>query len=185
MSASASSGRKRSEKTRSPVSGLEIEVLREAGDWASGTEETVHRAAEHAYVVTQGGDPAELCIVLADDEFVAKLNKAYRGKDGPTNVLSFPAADMSDTGLPESAFREELPLLGDIILARETIAREADEQKKSFTDHLTHLTVHGVLHLLGHDHIEDDEAEEMEALERDILEDLGVSDPYADDLANN
>lgn len=180
----AASGRKRSEKSRSPVSGLEIEVLHEAGDWEGGTDEIVRRAAEHAYVVTRGGEPAELCIVLGDDALIARLNNAYRGKDGPTNVLSFPAAEMPDTGAPEQAFAGELPLLGDVVLARETIAREAAAQQKSFSDHLTHLTVHGVLHLLGHDHIEDPDAEEMEALERDILEDLGIADPYAGDAAH-
>lgn len=179
MSDGATPGRKRSAKSRSPVSGLEIDVLREAGDWESGAEETVRRAAEHAFVVTRGGEAAELCIVLADDKLVAKLNKAYRGKEGPTNVLSFPAAEMPDTGAPEEAFARSIPLLGDVVLARETIAREAADQCKSFSDHLSHLTVHGVLHLLGHDHLEDPEAEEMEALERDILEDLGVPDPYA------
>ncbi|MEQ8266248.1 MAG: rRNA maturation RNase YbeY [Parvibaculum sp.] len=176
-----SSGRKRTDKSRSPVSGLEIDVLREAGDWESDIEETVRRAAEHAYVVTRGGDAAELCIVLADDALVAKLNKAYRGKEGPTNVLSFPAAEMPDTGAPEAVFEGASPLLGDVVLARETIAREAAEQNKTFADHLSHLIVHGVLHLLGHDHLENDAAEEMEALERDILEDLGVADPYGAD----
>lgn len=170
--------RKRSTKSRSPVSGLEIEVLREAGDWDSGADELVRRAAEHAYVVTRGGEAAELCIVLADDALVAKLNKAYRGKEGPTNVLSFPAAEMPDTGAPEAVFAGVSPLLGDVVLARETIAREAVDQNKKFADHLSHLTVHGVLHLLGHDHLEDADADEMEALERDILEDLGVADPY-------
>ena len=101
MTDASSPGRKRREKCRSPVSGLEIEVLREAGEWESGTEETVRRAAEHAYVVTRGGQPAELCVVLGDDALVARLNKAYRGKDGPTNVLSFPAAEMPDTGAPQ------------------------------------------------------------------------------------
>ena len=79
----------------------------------------------------------------------------------------------------EPLLPEESALLGDVVLARETIAREAVEQHKSLSDHLTHLVVHGVLHLLGHDHMEDEEAEEMEALERDILEDLGIADPYA------
>lgn len=181
MSPDPSPGRKRSDKRQTPVSGLEIDILREAGDWDSGTEETVRRAAEHAYVVTRGGDAAELCIVLANDELAAKLNKAYRGKDGPTNVLSFPAAEMPDTGAPEPVFEGRAPLLGDVVLARETIAREASEQNKKFADHLSHLTVHGVLHLLGHDHLENTDAEEMETLERDILEDLGVADPYGAD----
>lgn len=185
MNTDSSSGRKRSAKARSPVSGLEIDVLREAGDWDSGTEETVRRAAEHAYVVTRGEEAAELCIVLGDDELAARLNKAYRGKDGPTNVLSFPAAEMPDTGAPQAAFQTASPLLGDVVLARETIAREAAGQNKKFADHLTHLTVHGVLHLLGHDHMDDLEAEEMEALERDILEDLGIADPYREERSGN
>lgn len=181
MSSNGSPGRKRSDRSHSSISGLEIEVLREAGDWESGTDETVRRAAEHAYAVSRGGEAAELCIVLGDDALVAKLNKAYRGKSGPTNVLSFPAAEMPDTGAPEAAFAGATPLLGDVVLARETIVREANEQKKKFADHLSHLTVHGVLHLLGHDHMEDVEADEMEALERDILEDLGIADPYGAD----
>jgi len=167
---------KRLRKSECVISGLEIEIVREASDWDSAADELVRRAAEHAYVVTRGEEAAELCIVLADDLRVAALNKEYRGKDGPTNVLSFPASDM-----PEDLFPGMTPVLGDIILARETIAREAAEQKKSFADHLSHLTIHGVLHLLGHDHLDDLEAEEMEALERDILEDLGIEDPYAAD----
>jgi probable rRNA maturation factor len=85
---------------------------------------------------------------------------------------------MPDTGVPEDAFKRSTPLLGDVVLARETIAREAAAQNKSFENHLSHLTVHGVLHLIGHDHLEDAEADEMEGLERDILEDLGIPDPY-------
>ncbi|PKQ09690.1 MAG: rRNA maturation RNase YbeY [Alphaproteobacteria bacterium HGW-Alphaproteobacteria-12] len=170
---------KRRVKAKISVSGLEIEILHEAGEWDSSTDETVRRAAEHAYVVTRGGEPAELCIVLADDTLVANLNKTYRGKAGSTNVLSFPAAAMPDTGAPEAAFTGAQPLLGDVVLARETIAREAGEQNKKFADHLSHLIVHGVLHLLGHDHLDDGEAGEMEALERDILEDLGIADPYS------
>ncbi len=160
----------------SQVSGLEIDILREAGDWAADTEEWVRRAAEHAYVVAGPSEEAELCVVLADDPFVQTLNKTYRGKDKPTNVLSFPTGAMPVAAGPEPMHS---PLLGDIVLAIETIAREADEQGKSFPDHLSHLVVHGVLHLLGHDHEVDAEAEEMEALERDILEDLDIADPYA------
>jgi probable rRNA maturation factor len=172
---------KRSTESRSPVSGLEIDILREAGDWDSAADEIVRRAAEHAYVVARGGEAAELCIVLADDALVATLNKTYRGKEGPTNVLSFPAAEMPGATGPEPLLSGETPLLGDVVLAQETIAREAEQQQKSFTSHLSHLVVHGVLHLLGHDHLDDLEAEEMEAMERDILEDLGIADPYAAD----
>ena len=161
----------------SNVSGLEIDILHEAGDWDSGAEETVRRAAEHACVVAGPSEDAELCVVLADDAFVRTLNRTYRGKDQPTNVLSFPVEAIPVVAGPEPL---QSSLLGDVILARETIAREAAEQGKTFSDHLAHLVVHGVLHLLGHDHEEDAQAEEMEAIERDILEDLGIADPYTD-----
>jgi probable rRNA maturation factor len=162
----------------SPVHGLDIDVMREAGEWANGTEEIIRRAAEHAYVVAGPAEEAELCVVLADDDFVRSLNKTYRGKDKPTNVLSFPAGAIPVAVGPEPLLGLGPKLLGDVVLARETISREAEEQGKSFADHLSHLVVHGVLHLLGQDHEEDTEAEEMEALERDILEDLDISDPY-------
>lgn len=161
---------------KSPVSGLEIDVLREAGDWATDAEEWVRRAAEHAYVVAGPGEEAEVCVVLADDPFVKELNRTWRGKDKPTNVLSFPIGAMPAAAGPEPV---RTPLLGDIVLALETIAREAGEQGKSFPDHLAHLVVHGVLHLLGYDHEDNADADEMEALERDILEDLDIADPYA------
>ena len=106
----------------------------------------------------------EISIVLADNNFIQNLNHVYRGKDKPTNVLSFP--------------QDEPGLLGDVILAYETIEKEANEQEKSFEDHLTHLIVHGTLHLLGHDHEDDKEAKEMEALEIEILEKLGIKNPY-------
>jgi len=166
--APASAGERKTEN-RSPASGLEVDVLHEAGGWCAADEETVRRAAQHAYGVLRGAAPAELSIMLADDARIADLNKTYRGKDGPTNVLSFPAA-----GMPGM----DRPLLGDIALAHETIVREAEAQHKSFAHHLLHLTVHGVLHLLGHDHENDTDAEDMEALERRILEDFGVADPY-------
>ncbi len=170
---------KRSTPARSPVSGLTIDIVREAGDWDGGTAEIVRRAAEHAYVVAGDTEGAELCVVLGDDKLVQALNRTYRGKDAPTNVLSFPSMEMPGMAGGEPLLPEESALLGDVVLARETIAREAVEQHKSLSDHLSHLVVHGVLHLLGHDHMEDEEAEEMEALERDILEDLGIADPYA------
>lgn len=164
-----------------PVSGLEIDILHEAGEWPGEAGEWVRRAAEHAYVVAGPAEEAELCIVLADDAFVRRLNETYRGKDAPTNVLSFPVGAMpvAAGGEPMWVAGSGVALLGDVVLAAETIAREAGEQGKSFADHLAHLVVHGVLHLLGHDHVEEVEAEEMEALERDILEDLAIADPYA------
>jgi probable rRNA maturation factor len=104
---------------------------------------------------------------LADDAAVQDLNARFRDKDRPTNVLSFPAA--------ESAF----PHLGDVVLGYAYCAAEAQAQGKTLSDHLSHLVVHGVLHLLGRDHEDDAEAEEMEAEEREILGELGVADPYA------
>ncbi|WP_255835616.1 rRNA maturation RNase YbeY [Kordiimonas sp. SCSIO 12603] len=124
--------------------------------------------------------PMELYIELVDDEQSQQLNCDYRGKDKPTNVLSFPGIEPDD--LP-AAFLEALKggppvLLGDLMIADNVVIREAAEQQKTIENHLSHLVVHGVLHLLGYDHIEDEEAEEMEALEREILAGLGISDPY-------
>jgi probable rRNA maturation factor len=114
---------------------------------------------------------AQACIALSSDEHVRALNRTYRGKDKPTNVLSFPAAQPIDDDGPIQ--------LGDIILAVETVEREADEQGVAPRDHLSHLVVHGLLHLLGFDHETVAEAEEMEGLETAILARLGIADPYA------
>jgi probable rRNA maturation factor len=114
-------------------------------------------------------------VTLADDAAQQALNRTWRGKDAPTNVLAFPAAD------PKAPRPDGAPLLlGDIVLAYETVAREAAEQHKPLADHLRHLVVHGVLHLLGHDHIEPTAATAMEAREIAILAELGVPNPYRD-----
>lgn len=117
--------------------------------------------------------PSEISVVLSDDEHVRELNKHHRGMDKPTNVLSFPAARAK---APAGAPR----VLGDVVLAFETVQREAAEEDKRFEHHLSHLVVHGVLHLLGYDHEDDDEAEIMETREREILATLGIPDPYAE-----
>jgi len=112
----------------------------------------------------------EVCVSFVDDATIRGLNAQWRGQDKPTNVLSFPTpGDLS-----------KKPMLGDIIIACETTAREAREQDKTLADHTTHLVVHGFLHLLGHDHETPQEAEAMEALEREIAAALGLADPYAD-----
>ncbi|HUH86204.1 MAG TPA: rRNA maturation RNase YbeY [Stellaceae bacterium] len=116
--------------------------------------------------------PAELSIVLGDDALLRRLNRLWRGQDKPTNVLSFPGEEK-----PPRAADAPL-LLGDVVLAFETVLREAEEQRKRPTDHLRHLVVHGVLHLLGYDHVRVAEARRMEALERAVLGRLGVADPY-------
>ena len=117
-------------------------------------------------------EESELAIVLTDDAAVRKLNRRWRGSDKATNVLSFPAHGLVPPG---SGPRP----LGDVVIAYETMAREAQEQGLPLTHHLTHLAVHGFLHLLGYDHESDTEAETMEQLERDILARLDVPDPYA------
>ncbi len=118
-------------------------------------------------------DDAELTIRIADTNESQQLNREYRGKDKPTNVLSFPF---------EAPPGIELPLVGDLVICPEIVAREAIEQEKSFHDHFAHMVVHGCLHLLGFDHIKEDEAEEMESLEKKLLAELGIQDPYRDDL---
>ncbi|WP_229773498.1 rRNA maturation RNase YbeY [Iodidimonas muriae] len=125
--------------------------------------------------------PTELSVELADDARVAALNMAFRGKAGSTNVLSFPAFEGDDLEPTLQTLPAEMPVgLGDLILACGVVGREAQAQGKTLADHVSHLVVHGVLHCLGYDHINEDEAEEMEALERRILGGFGISDPYQD-----
>lgn len=119
----------------------------------------------------------EIAIRLTDDAEVRTLNRDYRHKDQPTNVLSFPMVTPDLIDALANTSDEEI-LLGDIVLARETCAREAEERRVSFESHATHLIVHGTLHLLGYDHMRDDEAEAMESLERRIMAMLGLHDPY-------
>ncbi|MRL69735.1 rRNA maturation RNase YbeY [Brevundimonas sp. SPF441] len=142
---------------------IEIEVEAEAWTGAlPDVEAIVERAAQAALGTVEG----DIVVLLTDDAAVRELNGRFRDKDRPTNVLSFPA--------PENAF----PHLGDIVLAFGVCATEAEAQGKTLADHLSHLVVHGVLHLLGRDHEDDAEAEEMEAEEREILAQIGVADPY-------
>jgi probable rRNA maturation factor len=121
-----------------------------------------------SFLPPEMGEDLGLVVFLTDDETVRDLNERFRGKDKPTNVLSFP----SPAGNPEGH-------IGDIALAYGVCAREANEQNKPLAAHLQHLVVHGVLHLVGYDHEIDEEADKMEGLERIILEGLGVPDPYA------
>ncbi|MES2861811.1 MAG: rRNA maturation RNase YbeY [Pseudomonadota bacterium] len=146
-----------------------IEVEVEAEDWTDAID-NVEAVVERAAVAALANQAGGVVVLLTDDATVRDLNARFRDKDRPTNVLSFPAAGMPDTGGPAP--------LGDIVLAYGVCAAEAQAQGKSLTNHLTHLVVHGVLHLLGQDHEDDAEAEAMEAEERAVLARLGVADPY-------
>lgn len=152
---------------------LTIEIGRSTDGWDTAlpdVDDVVRRAARAAWHVA-GSGMAELSILLSGDSEMRTLNRRYRDQDKPTNVLSFPSGD------PGAAGRRRL--LGDIALALETVERESAAQSKSLADHVSHLTVHGVLHLLGHDHETEAEATAMEALETEILRGLGIEDPYA------
>lgn len=119
-------------------------------------------------------EQAELTIRICDLAESQQLNHEYRGKDKPTNVLSFPF---------EAPPGIELPLIGDLVIAPEVVLNEAKEQEKAFHDHFAHMVIHGCLHLLGYDHIDENDALEMESLEKEILLKLNISDPYRDDEA--
>ena len=131
------------------------------------TEEQIVQWA--AAAVKPEGDEVEMTVRIVDETESHELNLTYRGKDRPTNVLSFPFV------CPDQV---ELPLLGDLVICRQVVEREAEEQEKPLMAHWAHMVVHGSLHLLGYDHIEDDEAEEMESLETQIMQGLGFDDPY-------
>ena len=152
---------------RKPATPVEIVVLAPA--WRRAIKDAVPLARRAVRAALKGaghaGEPRSIAVALADDALLRDLNRRYRGKDRPTNVLSFEA------GLPDR--------LGDIALALETLRAEARQQGKTLRAHFQHLLVHGALHLLGHDHERTAPAQRMEALEREILTGLGVGDPYA------
>ena len=150
-------------------------------DWDALAEAAVDRAIRLSPYprLADGETPVEIAVRLTSDAEVHLLNRSYRGKDKPTNVLSFPMFDPEEMdGLTASDAPEIL--LGDIVLAQETCAREAADKGITLDAHATHLIVHGVLHLIGFDHISDMEAQKMEGLERLIMADLGHDDPYGD-----
>jgi probable rRNA maturation factor len=175
-----------------------VDIMVEAAQWKGkrNTKALLQRAiaAAAAAVPTRGG---EVAIVLTDDKAIRLLNRDWRRKNVPTNVLSFPATEAcpalasgaSGTSASTRVFQRAMRgnsrsargaphLLGDIVIAYETTEREARAERKPFAHHLTHLAVHGFLHLVGYDHVADDEAQAMEGLETSILARLGVPDPY-------
>ena len=157
------------------IAPLTADILVTAACWQAepDAEALVQRAIEAAAKhLAASAEAAEVAIVLTDDSGIRTLNRDWRGIDKPTNVLSFPAVQAPARG-------EEPRMLGDIAIAYETTRREAESEHKPFAHHLSHLAVHGFLHLVGYDHETDADAETMEGLERKILAGLGVPDPYA------
>jgi len=148
-----------------------IDIIIDSKMWTTepAAEETVRRAIVQAADLVTAGDVA-LAVMLTDDAAIRALNNQWRGLDKPTNVLSFPA--------PAALWGDSPVHLGDIAIAYETVAREADSEGKPLAHHLSHLAVHGFLHLLGYDHESEPEAEAMERQERAILARLRIPDPY-------
>jgi probable rRNA maturation factor len=157
-----------------PAAAVEIDLAERSPLWREALPEAGGVAERAARAALAGGGaptvPAELSIVLADDALMRALNRQWRGRDAPTNVLSFPAGEAPPPGAPL--------LLGDVVLGFETVSGEAAAQGKPLAHHVAHLVIHGVLHLLGFDHEAEAEAERMEALETELLAGLGIPDPY-------
>jgi probable rRNA maturation factor len=165
---------------------LDIQLSLEEGDWQSEEflEAFARRVLDHAAAHLAEKErqpfpkqPVEVSLVFTDDAAIREINAEWREQDKPTNVLSFPAFPLLPGGKPG-------PMLGDIILAEETLRREALDLGVAFEDHLTHLLVHGFLHLFGYDHMTEEEAAVMEGLEIRILAELGLENPYRDDDRN-
>lgn len=149
---------------------LDVDVVEDDGDWSSlpDVSDLITKAAA-AVAQELGGNAGSgmVAVALSSDASVEALNGQFRGKPKPTNVLSFPAGEGSPEGF-----------VGDVILAAETLRREADEQDVPLSHHLQHLVVHGILHLFGYDHMSPEDAERMEAVEISILSRIGVANPY-------
>jgi len=155
----------------------QIEIVVRSARWRRRpSAKTVVKKAISAAAKAASTPGAGLAIVLADDSTIRALNRQWRGKNAPTNVLSFPAAALPSAGRGKR--RTASPYIGDIVIAYQTTAREAAAEGKRFNHHLAHLAVHGFLHLLGYDHDNDRDADKMERLERRILARMSIADPY-------
>ncbi len=154
-----------------------IDLTLQAGNWVnrSANEKLVSTAVATAVKIANLPipDEAELSVVLSDNQHVRELNRQWRNIDKPTNVLSFPTTEIQPGEVPDV-------LLGDIIIAHETVEQEVLQMGKPFNDHFVHLVVHGLLHIFGYDHNNDKNAEIMENIERQCLEALGLPDPYCE-----
>ena len=162
---------------------MEIDVVIEDARWAdAGLDQLAESAGAAVAAELNLAAELEVCVMACDDARIADLNAEFREKPTPTNVLSWPSEERGateDGGQPLPPSGPD-PELGDIAIAYETCSREAKEADKSFEHHVTHLLVHGILHLLGYDHIRDQDATLMERLETKILGKMGISDPYSD-----
>lgn len=156
-------------------SSIDIDIRIASSAWRAALPNPAAAVRRAAVAALKAELPAKaktsLSILLTDDSEMRKLNAGWRAKDKPTNVLSFPAENAVDPAKPPA-------YLGDVALGLATCKREAREQKKTLADHVTHLVVHGVLHLIGYDHMDDEQAEAMEPLETEILAGMGIADPY-------
>lgn len=157
-----------------PAPRLALDVMIEAAGWTGAIDglDALARETVETCLKATGVPAASLCVLFTDDAAVKTLNGQFRGQEKPTNVLSFPSFSDDDG-------------LGDIAIAFETVAREAAAQGKALRDHARHLIAHGVFHLLGYDHEDESEAQEMEDLERLIMAHFGAADPYADQAATS
>ena len=157
-----------------------VDIIVDSPLWKArrGVKAVLQRAIAEAAAMAATTE-GELAIVLTDDSAIRALNRDWRGKDQPTNVLSFPAPNHPPAGRLADQVAGKVRLLGDIVIAYETMAREALAEHRPFRHHLAHLAVHGFLHLVGHDHIADAQADAMEALEIAVLARLKVPNPYA------
>lgn len=160
-----------------PEIALQIEIeawtqIKNEEDW----QKEIKKAAQLAFKEAGWHLPTEVSILLTNDAHSQELNLTYRFQDKPTNVLSFPTYEPEEL---QQFCQEHSPvILGDIVLAFETVVKECESQKKTFYQHVMHLIVHGLLHLLGYDHEQEDEADKMESLEINILHNLGINNPY-------
>ncbi len=162
-----------------PARKIEVDILSDEPDWAKarlGLKTLVPEVLDLAFrtLPKKPAAPLEITVTLSNDRDIKALNRDHRGKNKPTNVLSFPLWE----GLDDIPASKSAVPIGDIIIALETMKREAVEQDKSLKHHFCHMLVHGFLHLLGYDHMNETEAEEMESLETKILKKLDIKDPY-------
>lgn len=170
-------------RTREKAPCLAVDVMRRCDLWGDvpGDAELT-RAAQAAFLAASGAKNCEISLVLTSDKEIRALNKSWRSKDEPTNVLSFPLGEVPHGD--DGRHLDPQPL-GDVVLACETVTREAEFHGIELGQHSAHLVVHGVLHLLGYDHVRECEAERMEQLETRILKTLGLPDPYSFDMMRN